>query len=147
MGWTMTPTITVRKDCCCVTDLGCNSDGYPAVRINGRVTSLHRVMYAELNGPIPEGKVVRHTCDNPACVNPNHLILGTHADNVKDRVDRGRSAIGERHGRHKLTRDDVLAIRHGSEGVRATARKYSVDPKAIRMIRQRKIWAWLPDED
>lgn len=61
------------------------------------------------NGYLPE--VVRHACDNPPCCNPLHLLGGTHADNVADKIRRGRGADGSRNGQAKLTEDEVIAIR------------------------------------
>ena len=68
------------------------TDGYPVIARNGNCNVKgHRWQYRIHKGEIPEGMVVRHTCDNIRCVNPKHLILGTPNDNVQDRVDRGRS--------------------------------------------------------
>lgn len=73
----------------------------------------HRWMYEAIVGPIPEGLVVRHRCDNPPCVNPLHLEVGTSADNARDRSERGRAANrqGENHPLAKLTAPDVIEIR------------------------------------
>ena len=67
-----------------------NQDGYGRVRVNGKLLSAHRVVYAQLYGPIPEGLNVLHNCDNPGCVNPTHLRLGTQTDNLHDAYDRER---------------------------------------------------------
>lgn len=63
---------------------------YGAINVSGIVTGSHRVAYALANGSITDGLHVRHSCDNPPCCNPAHLIEGTPADNVKDMMDRGR---------------------------------------------------------
>jgi hypothetical protein len=71
----------------------------------------HQYMYRLTKGSVPEGLVVRHTCDNPSCVNPEHLIVGTYKDNTQDAVARGRNAFAERSGTAKLTSVEVRAIR------------------------------------
>lgn len=73
--------------------------------------NAHHLAYEIANGEIPAGQVVRHRCDNPGCCNPAHLELGTQLQNIRDRVERGRSATNERHGKARLTATDVLAIR------------------------------------
>lgn len=72
--------------------------GYGRVTVNGRRVLAHRHVYQKFHGPLGEREVVRHTCDNPLCVNPYHLESGTQADNVRDMVARGRQAKGEGHG-------------------------------------------------
>lgn len=84
---------------------------YPSVTINGKSWLVHRYYYHLYNGEIPKGMIVRHSCDNPICINPKHLSLGSHQDNVMDRVERLRSAKGEQNGRSKLNEKDVLFIR------------------------------------
>lgn len=73
----------------------------------------HRVSYELHTGPISDGLWVLHKCDNPPCVNPNHLFLGTHQDNMDDMIAKGRKAIlqGESHPRAKLTNPDIIEIR------------------------------------
>lgn len=75
-----------------------NPDGYGKVRFQGRRLFAHRFSYERVNGLVPHGLVVRHTCDQRSCVNPDHLVVGTQADNIRDMVSRGRQRSGW-HGR------------------------------------------------
>ena len=79
--------------------------GYGRRRYKGRMTLAHRVAWMESRGDIPDGLCVLHKCDNPPCINPDHLFLGTHNDNMYD------MARKERHGNCKLTREQVAEIR------------------------------------
>ncbi len=75
-----------------------NVDGYANLKIDGIAQGAHRFSYTIHKGEIPAGMCVRHQCDNPKCVNPAHLEVGTIAQNNQDRVDRNRSASGDRNG-------------------------------------------------
>jgi hypothetical protein len=93
-----------------------SSDGYGRVRVQRpKRTDLnaHRVSWELAYGPIPSGQHVLHHCDNPPCVRPDHLFLGTNADNVADKVAKGRTADtrGERNHKAKLTAEQVAVIR------------------------------------
>ena len=105
-------------------------DGYGCFTVNGEPEKAHRVAYEAWVGPIPSGKLIRHKCDNPPCVNPKHLKAGTNADNTKDRDERGRTARGERSGNAKLTDKQVKEIRYrrAHEGVtyRQLAKEFNV---------------------
>lgn len=84
---------------CWIWTAGRDKDGYGKIRdINNRDLRAHRVSWEIHNGPIPDGLCVLHHCDNPACVRPDHLKLGSHADNVADKVARHRSPFGARNG-------------------------------------------------
>lgn len=72
--------------------------GYGAFQVEGKAMRAHRVSWVLAYGPVPDGLCVLHKCDNPACVRPDHLFLGTTADNMKDRDLKGRNAHGARHG-------------------------------------------------
>lgn len=124
-----------------------NQYGYGYYRYGGSVWGSHRFAYYLAYGKNPEGYVVRHTCDNPACVRPEHLQLGTHADNVRDRVKRGRSARGSANGRSKLKEKDIPVIRarlKEGDGMSVIAREYKVDPASIRHIRDGRNWKHVP---
>lgn len=136
--------VEVRKQAqCWPWRYGPDEHGYGAFRelVGTRIEPAHRVAYMIAHGEIPEGKVIRHTCDNPLCCNPDHLEIGTHQDNVADRVARGRSAIGEDNGRSVLSTTQVQHIRESQLSARALAKHYGVDVKTITKIRSRETWA------
>lgn len=130
--------------------------GYGGFYFNGRWSHAHRVSYEIANGPIPEGEEILHLCDNPACVNPAHLVAGTHAENMADAHKKGRIVggfynilegnrpLGEKHGQSKLTDDDVREIRrkYEVEGIKVTelARQYEMTHAQIGAIARRKAW-------
>lgn len=74
-----------------------DNDGYGRIRDGRRNRKAHRVAYELTYGPIPSGLIIRHTCDNPACVRPDHLLSGTHLDNAQDKCERGRAPSGDDH--------------------------------------------------
>lgn len=93
------------------------SGGYGEISVRGRKLRAHRYFWEDANGPIPAGLIVCHRCDNPKCVNPEHLFLGTHRDNCEDKVSKGRASAGklERHGHAKLTVASVEEMRAQKE--------------------------------
>lgn len=86
-------------------------EGYGAFYLDGRHQPASRVAWMLRNGPVPDGMVVCHSCDNPACVNPAHLWVGLPQDNDADRVRKGRQARGSRNGYAKTTERIVWAVR------------------------------------
>jgi hypothetical protein len=84
---------------------------YGLFKVKGVMMHAHRVSFIMAWGPIPKGMLVRHTCDNPLCVKPDHLIPGTHKQNMEDRNSRGRHAHGARQGLAKLADENVLEAR------------------------------------
>jgi hypothetical protein len=120
---------------------GTNPTGYGDLRFNdGEHELSHRMAYRIVNGPIEPGLIIRHTCDNPICCNPAHLIKGTHADNVADRVGRDRSAKGEVNGRHKLTELEVRLIRASPLSDKYFANRFDVHEDTVRDARRGKTW-------
>ncbi|WP_408957549.1 HNH endonuclease signature motif containing protein [Natrinema sp. 74] len=111
-----------------------NADGYGEFRYNGRARA-HRISYRLYNGAIPEDKQVNHTCDNRACVNPNHLYLGTQAENIGDafrreRVDRPLSHDDVREIRRRYATEDVYQYELADE--------FGVDQATISNVVNRK---------
>lgn len=88
------------------------TDGYGNFRFEGKAWPAHRWLWVQTHGPIPDGLVVRHVCDNPPCVNPAHHLIGTKADNKRDEVERGRNAYGSRNGWARLREADVAQIKY-----------------------------------
>ena len=131
----------VVNGCWICTSHACTNDGYPVATVNSVRDRIHRHYYRKYKGEIPKGMVVRHTCDNPGCINPDHLLLGTHADNVMDKVKRNRGATGTKNGRSKLTESDVISIYLDDDTPKETlAKEHGVDAKAIRDIKNRVTW-------
>lgn len=130
-----------------------NEHGYGVMRPEGQrsgpTVKAHRVSLT-LAGVDIEGLVVRHSCDNPPCVNPAHLSVGTKADNSADMVSRDRHARGSRSGTSKLTECQVVEIRArcaAGELHRVLAAEYGVSRVAITNIATRKTWRHVTAED
>lgn len=123
-----------------------NTGGYGTFYKDGGIFILaHRWAYERVFGPVPEGQFVLHRCDNPRCVNPDHLWLGTKLDNARDRDQKGRRIAlrGEQHGRSKLLAEQIIEIRGlGAGGMTSyrIAKLYRVDSKTVRDILTRKLW-------
>lgn len=131
--------------------------GYGAVKRNGKQLRAHRVSWETRFGPVPAGRFVCHSCDTPSCVRPDHLFLGTAADNMADCRAKGRIASGdrnaahahpelmprrERHGRAKLSAATAKAIRvayRRGNGL-VLARKYSVGSSTIYRVVKGESW-------
>ena len=123
---------------------GClNPDGYGNVIYKGKIQRAHRVMYELIKGKIPAGIFVLHKCDQPSCVNPDHLFLGTQKDNMADCVIKGRIAGGSKCGRAKLTENKVREIRellNAGYKFKVLAEMYSVVTSTISDIKMGKSW-------
>jgi hypothetical protein len=123
---------------------GVSMGNYPTVSVSGKTFRLSRLIYWLYNGINPKNKIVRHTCDNPWCVNYEHLILGTPKENAADRGERGRHADvrGELNPGAKLTWSKVREMRANPAGqnVKQLAGKYGVDRTTIYRILKNKLW-------
>lgn len=126
---------------------------YGGIRCNLRnaTISTHRASYEVYVGPIPDGLCVLHQCDNPLCVNPKHLFLGTQLDNIADRHRKGRTVVvrltGASHPRSKLSPEEVAEIRNlRSQGISLAtlSKRFKVRPSGICLICTGKIWKDAP---
>jgi len=123
-------------------------NGYGNIKINYKKYRSHRISWILANGKIPEKMCVCHSCDNPGCVNPNHLFLGTHQDNMNDMINKNRNKIpdnsGEKSGNHKLTEQEVLEIKSKYKWYVYTykmlSEEYCVNYRTILDIIHRKTW-------
>jgi len=132
--------------------------GYGRIRDHYRRRSVHRIVWAIANGPIPPGLSVLHKCDNPPCCNPAHLLLGTTLDNMRDMIRQGRSIlqtdpgrvrdIGERHGRALLNdgRVEYIGQRRNISAFKM-ANLFGVHKNTIYQIRNGKTWRHLKAEN
>lgn len=138
-----------------VMDTGCweyrgnirSSGGYGRVTQRGKALVVTRVVYSEWVGPIPEGHLIRHKCDNPPCINPDHLETGTVRDNTRDMFERGRARPprGEMQKHSILTEQTVREIRamwsDGGKTQREMAEMFGVSVPTISSVIHRKRWA------
>ncbi len=121
-------------------------NGYGRVRYKGKMMQTHRMAYIFKYGQIPDGKLVCHTCDNPLCINPDHLFLGTSLDNTHDMIKKGRAIYfkGEQVWKHKLKEQQVIDIRSKYASKRYTqqqlADEYKVSRHTIFSIIYKKTW-------
>lgn len=104
----------------------------------------HRAAHEEFVGAIPLGMCVCHKCDNRRCINPEHLFIGTRADNMRDMVEKDRQARGEQHGASKLTLTQVRSILADERKYRDIAADYGVTYGLIGHIKRRISWRFVP---
>ena len=144
----------------CIPYKGCKSKkGYGRRRVLGKLELAHRVSWRESYGEIPPGMFVLHRCNNPACCNPEHLYLGTNADNVAYKVACGRQGriFGNTHTRGSkcklsvLNEEQVVCIMArlltGRESQTEISRCFGVSPMAITHIWKGDRWGWLFNEE
>lgn len=119
-----------------------DKDGYAILPggSSGTHIKAHRLAWAMHNGADPAGLVIMHTCDNPPCVNPEHLVAGTTLDNQADKVRKGRQASGDNHGSAKLTSAQVADIRADGRKQCVIASDYGVSHQLVSRIKAGGVW-------
>ena len=118
--------------------------GYGQFKLNGKMWKAHRFSWTLHNGQIPDALFVCHTCDNPKCVNPKHLFLGTPQDNMTDKKNKGRAPSRAENGNAKLTEGCVDRIRDMIRigvSMRKIAEHFGVGATQIRRIRDAEAWS------
>lgn len=151
-----------------------NNHGYGQLNLDNKRIYAHRIAWEHCFGPIPHGLCVLHRCDNPPCINPAHLFLGTYVDNALDMVRKGRDAAtrhpervlrgdqhpshlrpetrprGEAHSGAKLTVEKVREIRRrfaAGVAARALAREFGLGRSTIQHVIHRESWKSVPEEE
>lgn len=133
-----------------------NKDGYGGLRYKSKTWMAHRLSYTFYKGPIPEGMLVCHKCDNPPCINPDHLFIGNNSDNMMDAYRKGRwkgvlgyrkkTCKGENHWYSKFKPEIILEIRKlFKSGLRIIdiCNKYNMNHATVSDICKRRSWKHL----
>jgi len=116
-----------------------DSNGYPRIRRNGKSMLMSRYIYEQQNGKIPDGLLIRHKCDNPNCINVNHLEIGNFHDNMQDMADRGRMYMPTAKLREEQIRLIRIRIKEGYSDSKI-AEEFNVSDTTIFNIRHKKSW-------
>jgi hypothetical protein len=140
--------VSPEPTCGCWLWKGFDRSGYGCIFIGEKYALAHRVAWTLFRGEIPAGMQVCHRCDVRACVNPDHLFLGTPAENSADMKRKGRSSAGEKNGNAKLDASQVRTIKAllaEGEEIGAVAARFGVTRSAVKGIRSGRSWRHLQD--
>lgn len=121
------------------------NNGYGRIKVDGKAVLAHRYAYELAFGSIPAGVFVLHRCDNPACVRPSHLFLGSHTDNMRDMLSKGRGVFpkGSHHGNAKLSESDVTSMRQrhaGGESCASLGQEFGIGRGTVHRIVTGRAW-------
>ena len=125
-----------------------DQDGYGVFWIDGKTQRAHRYAFQIAHGSIGESDVLLHLCDNPKCVEPTHLSIGSQSDNLTDMKDKGRAAKGSDNANTKLTENDIPIIRRlANMGFTPTkiATRFEVDAAAIKDVLTGRTWSHIDE--
>jgi hypothetical protein len=117
--------------------------GYPVLERNGRFYRMSRYVYEKEHGYIDDQKFVMHLCDNPSCINPDHLILGTPRENTQDMIRKNRKPVGEDASVAKLNEEQVVSIFNDNRKCSVIAKDYGVSKKTVFNIWHGRTWKHL----
>ena len=121
-----------------------DKEGYGRTKLNGKTSIAHRAAWIIANGPIPSGASVLHKCDNPSCVNPNHLFLGTQKENIADCIAKNRFPKGERNGWAKINERVAADIRAASGTQVEIAAAFGISQSLVSAVRRGDKWRAAP---
>lgn len=116
---------------------------YGTLSVKNRTVNAHRLSWELAHGAVPPGLLVLHRCDNPRCVRPAHLFLGSQAENIADRDAKGRNLTGQRSPRAKLTEAEAREILASEETSTQLARKLGVSCSTVKAVRSGQNWKHL----
>ncbi len=142
-------TLKLTSDECWLWIGSCDTAGYGSIRVDGKLRHATNVVYELFNNiKMPSNTLIMHSCDNPACVNPSHLILGTNLTNCRDKHVKGhyKHKTGEKHPLTKFTWNDINKIRSLKKQnipCSTIAKNYNVNPSTIQRIVN--LETWIPD--
>jgi hypothetical protein len=130
----------------------CASTGYGDITIDHKSCPVHRIAYEiYYNAEIPKGKMVLHSCDHKTCINPEHLHIGTHLDNMQEAIDRGRTCKGEKNGNSIYTEKQIREIKTYMKGhprsLRWMSRTLAIPRSTLRDIQSGRCWGWVKIEE
>ncbi|AGR46746.1 hypothetical protein JL_60 [Bacillus phage JL] len=132
---------TIENGCWINTSHHKNNKGYADIKRDGYRTKLHRYIFEHHNGiKLSSEDIIMHTCDNPACINPEHLVRGTIDENNKDKTKKGRQTKGESIHTATLTEEDVRNILKDPRSGNQLAKEYGVHRSTINSIRRGETW-------
>lgn len=150
--------VRFEEYCIPVTESGCilflgqqSHNGYGRFVSNGRRVAAHRYAWVQAHGPIPSGQMVCHKCDTPACVNLNHLFLGTCKENKRDSMRKGRHSRGRvasyAKGHSVLSEDLAREIFDATGTHQAIADAYGIRRQLVTKVKAKLAWAWIHDNN
>lgn len=130
----------INENGCWICTSHATTGGYPYITLDFKRRKLSRVIYELFKGSIPHNMVVMHLCDNPRCINPEHLKIGTYKENTQDMIQKKRNMYGVKHKLAKLNDDLVRYIRQSDKGCTTLAKELGVSKTLILKVRWREIW-------